>query len=85
MISENSFKNYNLIFEEDHIGIDSYKYLSEVEDFLKYFYKINHINNNKKLVSTIFSYFNCSIIFYYYQDTLFDVSIDLRDKFIFNI
>ena len=48
-----------------------------MESLLNYFNKIKHANNNRKLVSTIFNYYGYSIVFYYYQGSLFDVSIHL--------
>ena len=84
MISENSFKNYDLILKQDFINIDSLKYLSEVKSLLKYFYKFKYANINWKQVSKIFIYFNCAFDFYFYQGSLFDVSIYLKDNYILN-
>ena len=63
------------------MSMDDQKYISEVESLLKYFYKTKHPNNNNMLVSTIFSNFGFDIVFYYYQEYLFDVSINLRHKY----
>ena len=84
MNSENSFDNKPLNPQQRFISIDSQKYISEVEDLLKYFNKIEN-TNNRELVSIIFGYFEFYIIFYYYQDYLFDVSIHLKTKDIQNI
>ena len=82
LILEDYFNNNLLTYQQKfiNISIESQKYKSEVESLLKYFNKIKQTYNNKKLVSIIFSYFAFKIVFYYYQDTLFDVSIYLRDK-----
>ena len=79
LILKDSFENEPLVFQQKFINIRQ-KYISEVESLLKYFYKIERTNNNSNIVSIIFSNFNCAIAFYYYQDSLFDVSILLTDK-----
>ena len=81
MILKDSFQEYNpLIFEEKYMYIDNQKYISEIEFLFKYFNKIENINNNNNIVYTIFKYFYWKITFYFYQDSLFDVSIHLKDK-----
>ena len=77
LILKDSFENEPLVFQQKFINIRQ-KYISEVESLLKYFYKIERTNNNSNVVSIIFSNFNCAIAFYYYQDSLFDVSISLE-------
>ena len=80
-ILTNSFWNYGyLIFKQSstNISIDNQKHISEVKSLLEYFYKIKHTSINRKLVSKIFSNFEFSFVFYYYQDSLFDVSIELK-------
>ena len=74
MILKNSLLNEHLISKQNFMSIDSQRYISEVEDLLRYFYKIEH-TNNRMLVSTLLYDFDCAIVFYYYQDSLFDVSI----------
>ena len=75
---KNYFNDYKLFLQQNFIEIDDKKYISEVEDLLKYFYKIKHTNSNRKLVYIIFKYFGWAIVFYYYQGTLFDVSINIQ-------
>ena len=80
-ILKNSFGIYEpLIFTQNstNFSIDSQKYLSEMKSLLEYFYKIKHSNSNSNLVSTIISYYQFEIVFYYYQDFLFDVSISFK-------
>ena len=82
-ILNNSFESdETLIFKQNstNFSIENQKYISEVESLLEYFYKIKNTSINRKLVSTIFSNFNFSFAFYYYQDSLFDVSISLVDR-----
>ena len=79
-ILEKSYKNKLRISKQMFIGINNQKYKSELEELLKYFSKIKHTNSNRKLVYTIFNYFDFNIVFYYYQDSLFDLSIHLDDK-----
>ena len=81
-ILTNSFGNYDPIFKQRSIDIDNQKYISEVESLLEYFYKIKHTSINRKLFSKIFNNleFSFAFVFYYYQDSLFDVSIHLRNN-----
>ena len=80
MVLEDSLVNEHLIFKQNAKSIDNQKYISEVEDLLTYFYKIENTNNNRMLVSTILYDFDCVIVFFYYQDSLFDVSIYLTHE-----
>ena len=54
------------------------KYISEVKSLIDYFYKIKHTYIKRKLVSKIFNHSKFYLVFYYYQDSLFDVSISLE-------
>ena len=80
MISDNSFEIDDLYFNQysTNFSIDSQKYISEVKSLLEYFYKIKYTYINRKLVYKIFNNFEFSFVFYYYQDSLFDVSILLK-------
>ena len=80
LILKDFIKYEILILNLKPINIDNQKYKCEVEYLLKYFNKIKHTYINRNLVFTIFNYFYCFIDFYFYQDSLFDLSIDLIDK-----
>ena len=80
MVFKISSENEYLILHQNFINIDSQNYLLEVKSLLKYFYYFKHTNSKIKLISTILNYFWFSIVFYYYQDSLFDVSIHLKNK-----